>query len=164
MSNKCTKSYVTFRLSIQQKISTKFDPNRLWHIWFSTASLHSKLYIVNYTYEGLGFKPKILLILFYFMMDIVTQSTKILENKLFPTEEGSLNFTTYNSYNGNTRAQSILLIRSTTASIGIVANLTVIVVFLNHKKLKRKIPNIFIINQVRHKNGTLFITVIKICN
>ena len=84
------------------------------------------------------------------MMEIVTQSTKILENKIFLTEEGSLNFTTNISYNGNTRAQSILLIQSTTASIRIVANLTVIVVFLNHKKLRRKIPNIFIINQVRH--------------
>ena len=32
--------------------------------------------------------------------------------------------------------------------VGIITNLTVIVVFLNHKKLRRKIPNIFIINQV----------------
>ena len=34
------------------------------------------------------------------------------------------------------------------ASIGIVANLTVVLVFLNHKTLRRKIPNRFIINQV----------------
>ena len=33
-------------------------------------------------------------------------------------------------------------------SIGITANLTVIVVFLNHKELRRKIPNRFIVNQV----------------
>ena len=91
-------------------------------------------------------------------MDIVTQSTKILENTLFV---GSVNSTTNISYDGNTRAQSILLIQSTTASIGIVANLTVIVVFLNHKKLRRKIPNIFIINQVRHKNEILYISLSK---
>ena len=43
---------------------------------------------------------------------------------------------------------NIRIIQSTIASVGIVANLNVIVVFLNHKKLRRKIPNIFIINQV----------------
>ena len=35
------------------------------------------------------------------------------------------------------------------SSVGIIANSTVIVVFVNDKKLRRKIPNIFIINQVR---------------
>ena len=35
------------------------------------------------------------------------------------------------------------------ASVGIVANFTVIVVFLKDKKMRKKIPNIFIINQVR---------------
>ena len=34
------------------------------------------------------------------------------------------------------------------ASLGIITNLIVVVVFLNHKKLRRKIPNICIINQV----------------
>ena len=34
------------------------------------------------------------------------------------------------------------------APVGIIGNLTVIVVFLNHKKLRRKIPNRFIVNQV----------------
>ena len=34
------------------------------------------------------------------------------------------------------------------ASIGIGANFTVIVAFLNNRKLRRKVPNIFIINQV----------------
>ena len=43
----------------------------------------------------------------------------------------------------------VRIIQSSVASVGIIANLTVIVVFLNHKKLRRKIPNIFIINQVR---------------
>ena len=35
------------------------------------------------------------------------------------------------------------------SSVGIIANSTVIIVFVNDKKLRRKIPNIFIINQVR---------------
>ena len=34
------------------------------------------------------------------------------------------------------------------ASVGIISNFTVVVAFLNHKKLRRKIPNMFIINQV----------------
>ena len=40
------------------------------------------------------------------------------------------------------------IFHSTIACIGIIANATVVVVFLNHKKLRQKIPNIFIINQV----------------
>ena len=43
----------------------------------------------------------------------------------------------------------MMILYSTTASVGIVANLTVVVAFLNHKKFRRKIPNMFIINQVR---------------
>ena len=35
------------------------------------------------------------------------------------------------------------------APVGILGNLTVIIVFLSHRKLRRKIPNRFIINQVR---------------
>ena len=45
--------------------------------------------------------------------------------------------------------ENIMMILSTLiASVGIVANFTVIIVFLNDKKLRKKIPNIFIINQV----------------
>ena len=83
----------------------------------------------------------------YFVMDTITQSTKSLENEIISIGESTSNSTTNN--NENSRAQTILIIQSTTASVGIVANLTVIVVFLNHTKLRRKIPNIFIINQVR---------------
>ena len=43
---------------------------------------------------------------------------------------------------------SIIIIQSVIACVGIIANSMVIVVFVNHKKLRRKIPNIFIINQV----------------
>ena len=35
------------------------------------------------------------------------------------------------------------------ASVGICANFTVVFAFLNHKQLRRKVPNMFIINQVR---------------
>ena len=40
------------------------------------------------------------------------------------------------------------ILQSIIASLGIITNLTVVIVFFNHKKLRRKIPNIFIINQV----------------
>ena len=43
----------------------------------------------------------------------------------------------------------------TIASVGIVANLMVVIAFLRNKKLRRKIPNIFIINQVRFINVAL---------
>ena len=72
-------------------------------------------------------------------MENTTEVTKLEENDTFVIEE--INRTT-NSNNDNTKAQTILTVQSTTASIGIVANFTVIVVFLNHKKLRRKIPNI----------------------
>ena len=39
-------------------------------------------------------------------------------------------------------------IHSIIGSVGIIANLTVVVIFLNHKKFRQKIPNIFIIHQV----------------
>ena len=42
----------------------------------------------------------------------------------------------------------MMLLQCIIASVGIVANLTVVIVFLNHKELRRKIPNRFIINQV----------------
>ena len=42
----------------------------------------------------------------------------------------------------------VTLLSMTIASIGIISNLTVVVVFLNQVKLRRKIPIIYIINQV----------------
>ena len=42
----------------------------------------------------------------------------------------------------------MMILSSTTASLGIISNLTVVIVFLRDKKLRTKIPNIFIINQV----------------
>ena len=80
-------------------------------------------------------------------MDIVTNSyeNKTIANNTFISNSTGID---------NAREDSIRIIQSTTASVGILANLTVIVVFLNHKKLRRKIPNIFIINQVRKWKGT----------
>ena len=43
---------------------------------------------------------------------------------------------------------SMGIVHSVIASVGIVTNLTVILIFLKHSKLRRKIPNICIINQV----------------
>ena len=43
----------------------------------------------------------------------------------------------------------VVVMSITIASVGILANLNVIVVFLRERKLKKKIPNIFIVNQVR---------------
>ena len=42
----------------------------------------------------------------------------------------------------------VMILSTLIASVGIVANFTVIIVFLNDKKLRKKIPNIFIIHQV----------------
>ena len=42
----------------------------------------------------------------------------------------------------------IMIINSIVASVGVIGNLTVVIVLLNHRKLRRKIPNIFIILQV----------------
>ena len=49
------------------------------------------------------------------------------------------------------KSLDIMMVLSTAiSSVGIIANLTVVIIFLNNKKLRCKIPNIFIINQVSH--------------
>ena len=56
---------------------------------------------------------------------------------------------TLESLNDEPQTVDFVMILSTLiASVGIVANFTVIIVFLNDKKLRKKIPNIFIIHQV----------------
>ena len=57
------------------------------------------------------------------------------ENKTLPTENDN-------------KFDVMMLLQCIIASVGIIANLTVVVVFLSHKQLRRKIPNRFIINQV----------------
>ena len=92
----------------------------------------------------------------YFMMDEFTLTTEYWENKTSVISHNTS--VAYYSDNDRSKGQIILVIQSAIASFGIIANLTVIVVFLNHKKLRRKIPNIFIINQVRISN-TISITI-----
>ena len=90
--------------------------------------------------------------LIYFIMENVINLSENIENELFTVSK------VYNSVDDNsTREQSILIIQSATASIGIMSNLTVIVVFLNHKKLRRKIPNILIINQVKDFTVSVYV-------
>ena len=89
-------------------------------------------------------------------MEIISHSNECQENETFTIEVIGRTSTPNHSNNGSTKAPIILTMQSTTASIGIVANFTVIVVFLNHKKLRRKIPNIFIINQVGNINEQSF--------
>ena len=48
----------------------------------------------------------------------------------------------------------MMIIRLILSSVGIIGNLNVLIVFLNHKKFRQKIPNIFIIHQV---SGSKFI-------
>ena len=68
-----------------------------------------------------------------------------------------LSITTAFNYDNTTKAMSVeetksidimALLSAIIAFVGIVANATVIFAFLNHKKLRGKIPNIFIVNQV----------------
>ena len=48
----------------------------------------------------------------------------------------------------NGQIDVMMLLQCIIASGGIIANSTVVIVFVNHKELRRKIPNRFIINQV----------------
>ena len=56
--------------------------------------------------------------------------------------------TAENSQDGSEGINVMNILQIIIASLGITTNLIVVVVFLNHKKLRRKIPNICIINQV----------------
>ena len=85
------------------------------------------------------------------MMEFRTHSNESTYNKASTT----VSFASNNSSNDNARGEAIRIIQSSVPSVGIVANLTVIVVFLNHRKLRKKIPNIFIINQVFKDLNTL---------
>ena len=60
-----------------------------------------------------------------------------------------------------TSTNVMMILSSTIASLGIISNLTVVTVFMRNKKLRIKIPNIFIINQVRkicHSKSSLIET------
>ena len=56
------------------------------------------------------------------------------------------------SINGFSQTVDVMMVLSAAiAFVGIIGNFVVIIVFLNAKKLRRKIPNIFIIHQVSAK-------------
>ena len=51
------------------------------------------------------------------------------------------------------------LLSNSISSVGVIANIIVIIAFLNHGKLRKKIPNIFIINQVSwHSFGLKYVS------
>ena len=79
------------------------------------------------------------------MTDIITTAHDSFMNISNATEISMID-----AINGSSsQMEDVVMIVSTIiASVGIVANFTVIVVFLNDKKLRKKIPNIFIIHQV----------------
>ena len=60
----------------------------------------------------------------------------------------TFNSTVENSNNDSEGFDVMKILQLVIASLGVTTNLIVVVVFLNHKKLRRKIPNICIINQV----------------
>ena len=64
-------------------------------------------------------------------------------------EEIKTNLTSSSVKDKPSQLNIIQILQCTIASVGIVNNFTVVVAFLKNKKLSRKIPNIFIINQVR---------------
>ena len=69
--------------------------------------------------------------------------------------------TTLTNFDGLPSGVEIMIIlKSVIASVGIIGNLTVVVVLGSHRKLRRKIPNIFIINQVS-KRLKLFISLLS---
>ena len=71
------------------------------------------------------------------------------------TEREELSATTENTMlilnDSNGGVDLMVMLSVLIACSGIVLNFTVVVVFLNSKKLRTKIPNMFIINQVRNK-------------
>ena len=66
-------------------------------------------------------------------------------NDLSPTTENTMLI--LDDKNGS--VDIMMLLSVLIACLGIVLNFTVVVAFLNSKKLRTKIPNMFIINQVR---------------
>ena len=56
--------------------------------------------------------------------------------------------TVFNANETSYKFEVMMILQMLIASVGIIANVTVLFAFLNHKQLRRKIPNMFIINQV----------------
>ena len=62
----------------------------------------------------------------------------------------AVNETLSNEKTTSDRFNVMQILQSIIASVGITANLTVIIVFLSHRKLRLKIPNRFIVNQASY--------------
>ena len=69
----------------------------------------------------------------------------IQSNETFTNATRIMNSTTEDVSAGTNTME---IVHSVIASVGIVTNLIVVVVMLNDRKLRRKVPNICIINQV----------------
>ena len=83
--------------------------------------------------------------------DTKNLNISVLKSNCFKTENNSLNI------DANTIIQQIIYItQNAIASLGMITNLIVVAVFLSHKEFRKKIPNIFIINQVSKTSILLF--------
>ena len=69
-------------------------------------------------------------------------------NTTILTTDAVITNTTLDKLRKEDNVNLVMMISTIITSIGIMANLSVVVVFLNQKKLRNKIPHIFIINQV----------------
>ena len=70
----------------------------------------------------------------------------------------TFNTTVDNSQNISRSVDDVMkILQVIIASLGITANSIVVFVFLNHKKLRRKLPNICIINQVSIIKHTIYL-------
>ena len=83
---------------------------------------------------------------------VVLVSDGILSHKISTTAQSEM-FTSLPENDNDLSKQTeefdvMMLIQCIIASVGIITNLTVVIVFVNHKELRRKIPNRFIINQI----------------
>ena len=64
------------------------------------------------------------------------------------TNKMDTDLTVSNANETSYKFDAMIILQMLIASVGIIANFTVVFAFLNHKQLRRKIPNMFIINQV----------------
>ena len=62
------------------------------------------------------------------------------------------NVTVFGAETNSQKTDTIMIISYVIACVGITSNLTVVIAFMNHKQLRHKIPNMYIINQVSKSN------------
>ena len=72
------------------------------------------------------------------------------------TNKMSTDLTVSNANETSYNFDVMMILQMLIASIGIVANFTVVFAFLNHTQLRRKVPNMFIINQVSYPYHSRF--------